>query len=283
MNASVAAQVKALFEAMRSGQCALVMAVSLLLVQGAGFAADQDVAGGAPPLGNPNKEMRSRPVTKPQVEGLKKNLPRASGKTAAGAAQPKGDAKRPERRPAAKKPGTARSPAGAPGKDPNSQMADACRERLKAIWLPTKVVKLAEECEKGLAQGPRLDEIRQIATVARRTMAIQRSAGLSGDLFEHPDGDGALQDLTRKAARGDKDAAYRVAQAYKTGQAGVASNARRMEQWLRFPAELGNGRASWELAEHYNYAGLVADAAKFEKKAQASGYRPGVRLPSRGY
>jgi hypothetical protein len=40
-----------------------------------------------------------------------------------------------------------------------------------------------------------------------------------------------------------------------------------MEQWLHISAGLGNGLASWELAEYYNYGGRVADAARFEKRA----------------
>jgi len=63
----------------------------------------------------------------------------------------------------------------------------------------------------------------------------------------------------------------------------VATNLRRTEQWLRFAAELGNGIASWELAEIYNHGGQLGDAVRFEKKALDLGYRPPPRLATRGY
>lgn len=164
-----------------------------------------------------------------------------------------------------------------------SARALACKEKVEAAIQPARTVKLAEECERELSHDPLMGEIRRIALGARQAMEVQRSAGLSAELFEDPYGDAGFHDLIRKSARGDSDAAYRIAQAYKTGQSGILASTRRMEQWLRFSAELGNGRASWELAEFYNYEGLVADAARFEKRAQELGYQPGARLPSRGY
>jgi hypothetical protein len=159
----------------------------------------------------------------------------------------------------------------------------ACREKIEAAIQPARTVKLAEDCARELPNEPLIEEIRSIALGARRAMEVQRSVGLSAEIFEDPYGDAGFYDLIRKSARGDADAAYRIAQTYKVGQSGILASTRRMEQWLRFSAELGNGRASWELAELYNYEGLVADAARFEKKAQELGYQPGVRLPSRGY
>jgi hypothetical protein len=161
--------------------------------------------------------------------------------------------------------------------------AEACKKRIDTESQPARILLMAEECERDISDDTLASEIRQIGNGARQATEVQRSAGLSVDFFTHPEGDPELHGLVHRAARGDRQAAYRIADAYKTGQMGVHANARRMEQWLRFSAELGDGRASWELAEHYNYGGLVADAAKYEKKAEELGYRPGVRLPSRGY
>ncbi len=161
--------------------------------------------------------------------------------------------------------------------------AAECRERIVAVVQPARVAILAEECVKELPPGPFSDEFRRIEAGARTALEGQRSAGISGDLFGDSAGDSELRELVGRAARGDMDAAYGIAEAYKSGRSGVTSNPRRMEQWLRYSAELGHGRASWELAEHYNYTGLVADAARFERKALDLGYRPALRLPSRGY
>lgn len=168
---------------------------------------------------------------------------------------------------------------------PLSQSArmDECRQQIQAALQPARLIKLSEECERDFPATQFADQIRGIAAGARRSLDIQRSIGLSGDFFEDSTGDAAYRDNLGKAVRGDKDAAYLIALAYRLGLSGVAASSRRMEQWLRFSAELGSGLASWELAEHYNYGGLVADAARFEKRALELGYRPPFRLPTRGY
>lgn len=160
---------------------------------------------------------------------------------------------------------------------------EQCRERVESVLQPARLVKQAEECERDFPASQFAEELRRIAAGARQALEIQRAAGLSGDFFEDSVGDAAYRDNLGKAVRGDKDAAYRIALAYRAGMSGVVANSRRMEQWLRFSAELGSGRASWELAEFYNYGGFIADAARFEKKALDLGYRPPFRLPTRGY
>ncbi|MCM2288395.1 MAG: hypothetical protein NDI67_05135 [Sulfuritalea sp.] len=166
--------------------------------------------------------------------------------------------------------------------DRSARMAE-CRQQIQSLLQPSRLIKLADECERDFPASQFALEIRSIATAARQALDIQRSTGLSGDFFEEAIGDEAYRANLGKAVRGDKDAAYSLALAYRAGISGVAANTRRMEQWLRFAAELGSGVASWELAEFYNYGGFVADAARFEKKALDQGYRPPFRLPSRGY
>ncbi len=221
------------------------------------------------------KLVRGKSTQKSPRSAPRSSDARRAGKVATPARAPKLAKSTTSRRPAAVLPHSE--------KTQQSARALACREKIEAAIQPARTVKLAEECERELLHEPLVDEIRRIASGARQAMEGQRSAGLSAELFEDPYGDARFHDLIRKSARGDGDAAYQIAQAYKTGQSGISASTRRMEQWLRFSAELGNGRASWELAEYYNYGGLVADAARFEKKAQELGYQPGVRLPSRGY
>ncbi len=85
------------------------------------------------------------------------------------------------------------------------------------------------------------------------------------------------------AARGDAEAAYRVARAYIEGRSGVFASLYRHEQWLRFAGELGHARASWELAQLLNTLGRVAEAAHYEKRAIGLGYKPPPRLSTRDY
>lgn len=164
-----------------------------------------------------------------------------------------------------------------------STRMEECRQGIQAVLQPARLIKLAEGCEQDFPGSQFAGELRRIATGARQALEIQRATGLSGDFFEDSVGDAAYRENLGKAVRGDKDAAYRIAVAYRAGVSGVAASSRRMEQWLRFSAELGSGQASWELAEFYNYSGFVADAARFEKKALDLGYRPPFRLPTRGY
>lgn len=187
----------------------------------------------------------------------------------------------------AKRQSTPRRPVtGRVSADPgNSDQAriEMCRQQIDREMQPARLAKLAEACARDLPAGPFSDELRRVAIGAKNAMEGQRLAGLSAEVFEDQSGDGFFRESIGKAVRGDKDAAYFLAQSFRHGRAGIEPNPRRMEQWLRFSAELGDGRASWELAEHYNYVGLVADAARFEKRALEQGYRPAVRLPSRGY
>jgi hypothetical protein len=154
---------------------------------------------------------------------------------------------------------------------------------IQASLRPARLIRLCEQFEKDFPGSEFDQQVRVTIAGARQALDSQRSAGLSGDLFEESTGDRDYRDDLIKALRGDKDAAHRIALAYREGKSGVVGNPRRAEQWLRFAAELGNGIASWELSEIYNQSGQVGDAARFEKKALDLGYRPPPRLATRGY
>jgi TPR repeat protein len=96
-------------------------------------------------------------------------------------------------------------------------------------------------------------------------------------------GDGDFRKEQAKGLEGDKDAALRVAQMYKSGSNGVPRDERRMLQWLLHASSLNNGAASYQLYQHYLDLKLDRDAVFFENRAVEQGFNPPVRLdPRRG-
>jgi hypothetical protein len=84
----------------------------------------------------------------------------------------------------------------------------------------------------------------------------------------------AMVEELRKAARGDKDAAARIARIYSAGQGEVAADVNRYEGWLQYASALGNGIASYELAVHYRRQGQPMPAAQYEARARELAYTP---------
>jgi hypothetical protein len=78
----------------------------------------------------------------------------------------------------------------------------------------------------------------------------------------------------RKAARGDKDAAARIARTYLRGAYDILPDPNRYEGWLQFAAALGNGIACYELAVYYRRQGQPVPAAQYESRARELGYTP---------
>ena len=122
---------------------------------------------------------------------------------------------------------------------------------------------------------------RKIHVGAQKALRAQQEAKLSSDAVEDPTGDQAYRNELIPAMRGSKDAAYRVAKMYEKGTHGLAKDPHRAEQWLRIAAELGLGKASWEVANIYNRNGQMADAAKFETRAVRDGFVIPPRVPNR--
>ncbi len=148
---------------------------------------------------------------------------------------------------------------------------------------PSRIVALAQAFLRDYPQSAHREEARALEAGALRAAAIKRDVGLSGDFFETTHGDAAFDASLLSAARGDAEAAYRLAIAFGDGKSGVTASLYRHEQWMRFAAELGHARASWDLAQTYNTYGRVADAAHFEKRATDLGYKPAPRLSNRDY
>src|SRR5687767_2272235 len=64
-------------------------------------------------------------------------------------------------------------------------------------------------------------------------------------------GDGEFRKEQQKGLGGDREAALRVAQMFKTGANGVPKDERRMLQWLLHASSLNNGAASYQLYQYF--------------------------------
>ena len=166
---------------------------------------------------------------------------------------------------------------------PDSSIMQARWQEVESAVGPTRLLKLAEQFERDYPFSAVDQQNQALQVCAKKTLEIARSSGISSDFFDETVGDAGYKTNLKQAIRGNKDSAYGLAQAYHQGSSGVKVNARRSEQWLRFAAELDHAKASWELAEIYNREGLMADAARYEKKAAGLGYPVPPRLPNRGY
>jgi hypothetical protein len=80
----------------------------------------------------------------------------------------------------------------------------------------------------------------------------------------------------RRAGRGDKDAAVRIANRFDSGKDPVQLS--RYEAWLQFAGLLGDGIACYELSRHYNELGMPAEAGKWSSRAKKFGYNAPAQL-----
>lgn len=100
-----------------------------------------------------------------------------------------------------------------------------------------------------------------------------RFVRLSASAFRVEQGDTLFAEDMRKALRGDKDAAARIAEMYQVGSNNLEANPLRGEQWLRYSALLGNAISCYQL-----YRQLAEkrdpDAEFFGPEAERLGYTP---------
>ncbi|MFG6490132.1 caspase domain-containing protein [Roseateles sp. BYS78W] len=144
----------------------------------------------------------------------------------------------------------------------------------QSIW-PQDVSKLADGYLQRHPQGRRAtaalaarEGAKEASQVLKRTdVRLYRTAfNLADDMGEE------LRADIHKSARGDKDAAARVARSYRDGNSPSAPG--RYEGWLQYAAGLGNGIAAYELALHYRRSAQPLLASQFESRARELGYTP---------
>ena len=170
----------------------------------------------------------------------------------------------------------------APGKS-NMKIMEQRWLSIQETIYPDDLIRLCQKFKQDYPNSKYTPDVEKTLKGAKRALRSQQIAELTNDTLDAEHNEIYFRKDLVKALRGDKDAAYRVALIYQKGKNGLAKNARRTEQWLKFSAELGNGIASWELARIYLGTGQQADAAKYEKLAIKLGYVPPARLSNRGY
>ena len=163
---------------------------------------------------------------------------------------------------------------------PNAaEEAAAWRELEENLW-PADIVKLAEAYLQrypasrlaGGAQVAREGANDAVNALRSNQVRLYRSA------FQPKTAEPRWLAEWRKAARGDKDAAARIARVYLRGDVDIAADPNRYEGWLQYAAALGNGIAGYELAVYYRRQGQPVPAAQYETRARDLGYTPPTSL-----
>jgi len=147
--------------------------------------------------------------------------------------------------------------------------------RQAAILLPQDVKREAEDFLRTYPKSRYDAQVRVAQSGAEDALRAlsSRFVRLSSSAFSSAKGDERFMEDLRKALRGDKDAAGRVAVMYREGRNGQTANPQRGEQWLRYSALLGNAIACYELYRTLAERG-DPDAEFFGPEAIRLGYQP---------
>jgi uncharacterized caspase-like protein len=153
--------------------------------------------------------------------------------------------------------------------------ANAWRELQENTW-PADIVRLAEAYLKAYPDSRLVGGAQVAHEGANDAVKALRSneVRLYRSAFQLKTSRTELLDELRKAARGDKDAAARIARHYLRGAEDIAPDPNRYEGWLQYAAALGNGIACYELALFYRRQGQPVPAAQYESRAKELGYTP---------
>jgi len=167
---------------------------------------------------------------------------------------------------------------GAPAAPASPSEAALRQELLDACW-PADIARAADRYVVNFPQGASAAVARVTLDRARLSVrALDRNVRLYRSDFQTAGLSPAIVDDVRKAALADKDAALRIAKAYREGEAGTSADINRYVGWLQFASALGSGPASYELALHYRKADQPALAAPYEARAEELGFKAPTSL-----
>lgn len=156
-----------------------------------------------------------------------------------------------------------------------AEEAGAWRDLEASMW-PADVLKLAEEYLQRYPLSGRIGSVQVSREGANEALRALRGndVRLYRSAFQPRTTQAGWLAEWRKAARGDKDAAARIARAHLRGDGDIPADTNRYEGWLQYAAALGNGIAGYELAVWYRRQGQPVPAAQYEARSRELGYTP---------
>jgi hypothetical protein len=155
----------------------------------------------------------------------------------------------------------------------NEDEATSWRSLQASTW-PTEIVKMANDYLKRFPKSTLAASAEVAKDGAQEAELVMKrnDVRLYKSAFFPKDATSLVPDV-RKAARGDKDAASRIARAYRNGD-DVGKDINRYEGWMQYASALGNGIAAYELALYYRNQDQPLMASQFETRAKELGYTP---------
>ncbi len=146
---------------------------------------------------------------------------------------------------------------------------DEAIHRLKTFLAHAPAGDLADLAKQRLND---LENVTRAARLARLPLTNEAFALLNTQPLR-------LQEDARRARRGDKYAALRVAEGFAPPSAGELIERTEHGRWLAFAAHLGNGIAAYRLSQHFrNVDRRDAEAARFLSLALSHQYTPPRQL-----
>lgn len=161
--------------------------------------------------------------------------------------------------------------AAAPAAEPTTTETTLRQSMQEALW-PADIVQAAGDYLRSYPDGAWADAARALHERASGTAQVlaRRDVRLFRGAFQSELQPAAVKDDLRKAALGDRDAAVRLAHAYK--QSGGDKAGSRYVGWLQYAASMGHDKAAYELALHFRTQDQPALASQYEARAVALGY-----------
>jgi len=155
----------------------------------------------------------------------------------------------------------------------------ALRAQLDSALWPGDIVRLADQYRRQFPDGPaaaaadawRERAAESMRVLGRNDVRLHRAAFRPAEPAEDWAAD------LRLAALGDRAAAVRLAHRARLSEDGNAV-AHRYVGWLQYAAQLGDERASYELALHFRQQAQPVLAARYEDLALSLGFQPPVAL-----